>query len=149
MESEVLSVACPFCGRTAGLPCKKSVRESNIIGTFGYTRIRDVDLGMPHAARVRQFRGLYLKPVERVVVFAEGSPSVVKVPWEPTRVWTLFREQDSLSRPEIPERFVHGDNVLVEDFVHDWNHAPNLTIRYYSRHVGRGQGVWLVIERET
>jgi hypothetical protein len=72
---------------------------------------------------------------------------VVSVPERPHRVWTLFKEKDAGSRPELPIAPVTRVNAWPEDYVHDWNHYVRNGagfLRYASR--VEDHSVWILCE---
>ena len=80
------------------------------------------------------------------VIWVPGSPSKAPIEGSPVQVWTLLTYRDPDVRPVLPFTPVHGVNAFAEDFLHDWNVRPRGTFRYFSRVVGPGEGVWLLLE---
>lgn len=70
---------------------------------------------------------------------------------EPSRIWTLFREEDEANPPELPFVPIHRVNAFAEDCVHDWNwyrHGSGpAMLNYYSRVVDGP--VWILLEYDT
>jgi hypothetical protein len=75
----------------------------------------------------------------------------VPCPHEPSRIWTLFREEDETKPPTLPIVPVHRVNAFSEDYVHDWNwrrpgRGPAM-LDYFSR-IADGP-VWILLEFDT
>jgi hypothetical protein len=62
---------------------------------------------------------------------------------KPSKVWTLFMEEDPDKKPELPYHPAHLQNAFIEDWLHDWDLVGGM-FKYYSR-VSEG-GVWLLLE---
>ena len=73
-----------------------------------------------------------------------AAPAIpVRVPGEPSRVWTLWPETHEDKPPALPVVPVHRRNAFHEDYVHDWN-IHNGMFRYYSRITD--EPVWVLLE---
>jgi len=67
----------------------------------------------------------------------------LKVEWkgaQPKRVWTIL---DRKTKPTLPFKPVHNENVFLEDHMHDWI-IRNGYFFYFSR-ISDGD-VWLLLE---
>ena len=62
---------------------------------------------------------------------------------QPSKVWTLFREDNPDKKPELPYPPIHHLNAFLEDWLHDWDLVGGM-FKYYSR-ASEG-GVWLLLE---
>ena len=75
----------------------------------------------------------------------------VPCPGEPSRIWTLFREEDETRPPALPIVPVHRVNAFAEDYVHDWNwrrHGRGPAMLDYFSRVVDGP-VWILLEFDT
>ena len=75
----------------------------------------------------------------------------VPCPVEPSRTWTLFREEDETRPPALPIVPVHRVNAFAEDYVHDWNwrrHGRGPAMLDYFSRVVDGP-VWILLEFDT
>lgn len=84
--------------------------------------------------------------MQQEVLWVPGSPSWTPLEGErPFRLWTLYQCTDPQVHPVLPFVPQHNVNAFLEDHMHDWIlHRGKL--KYFSRVVGPGEGVWLLLE---
>lgn len=82
------------------------------------------------------------------LLWVPGSPSIVDVDFDerPFRVWTVYSHMDQQTPPTLPLTPKHNEGFFLEDHTHDWIMLGPRKFRYFSRVVGREDGVWLLLE---
>ena len=86
--------------------------------------------------------------MRQTLLWVPGSPSVVDVDFteRPFRLWTVFSHMDQKTPPTLPLTPRHNHGFFLEDHTHDWMMIGPQRLRYYSRVLGKEEGVWLLLE---